>query len=103
MPTTLQFLGANAMVTGLRTLDEAGVGRLLVDCGLFQGCKPLRLRNWATFPLDSVALDVVVLTRAHLDHSGHLPRLVKLGFRGRTWGTSGTAALCRILLRNSAA
>ena len=98
----LQFLGANATVTGSRTLVTAGGARVLVDCGLFQGYKPLRLRNWAEFPVDPASLDAVVLTHAHLDHSGYLPRLVRQGFRGRIWCTPGTAALCRILLPDSA-
>jgi metallo-beta-lactamase family protein len=102
MTFTLQFLGANATVTGSRTLVEADGARLLVDCGLFQGYKPLRLRNWADFPLDPASLDAIVLTHAHLDHSGYLPRLVRLGFRGKIWCTPGTAALCRILLPDSA-
>lgn len=87
-PTTpgrfqLQFLGANATVTGSRHLLTAGSSRILVDCGLFQGYKPLRLRNWAPFPLDPASIDAVVLTHAHLDHSGYLPRLVRSGFRGK--------------------
>ena len=102
MPITLQFLGANATVTGSRTLVEAGGARLLVDCGLFQGYKTLRLRNWAPCPIDPSMLDAVLLTHAHLDHSGYLPRLVRLGFRGRIWCTPGTAALCRVLLPDSA-
>lgn len=102
MALSLQFLGANATVTGSRTLVEAGDARVLVDCGLFQGYKPLRLRNWAAFPVDPAALDAIVLTHAHLDHSGYLPRLAKLGFRGRIWCTPGTAALARILLPDSA-
>jgi metallo-beta-lactamase family protein len=102
MSLTLQFLGANATVTGSRTLVETDDARLLVDCGLFQGYKPLRLRNWAPFPLDPASLDAVVLTHAHLDHSGYLPRLVRLGFDGPIWCTPATAALCRILLPDSA-
>src|SRR5689334_6917076 len=102
MPITLQFLGANATVTGSRTLVEAGGARLLVDCGLFQVYKTLRLRNWAPCPIDPSMLDAVLLTHAHLDHSGYLPRLVRLGFRGRIWCTPGTAALCRVLLPDSA-
>lgn len=78
----MQFLGANGTVTGSRYLVEAGGRRLLVDCGLFQGYKPLRLRNWAPFPVDPASIDAVVLTHAHLDHSGYLPRLVRSGFNG---------------------
>lgn len=97
----LTFLGANATVTGSRYLVETGQGRLLVDCGLFQGYKPLRLRNWAAFPVEPDSIDAVVLTHAHLDHSGYLPRLVRSGFRGPVWCTSATRSLCRILLPDS--
>jgi metallo-beta-lactamase family protein len=98
----LQFLGACGTVTGSRYLIEAGGHRLLVDCGLFQGYKPLRLRNWAAFPVDPASLDAVILTHAHLDHSGYLPRLTALGFRGRIWCTRATASLCEIMLPDSA-
>jgi len=97
----LQFLGANATVTGSRHLVTAGSSRILVDCGLFQGYKPLRLRNWAEFPVDPASIDAVVLTHAHLDHSGYLPRLVRSGFRGRVWCTEATRSLCGILLPDS--
>lgn len=98
----LQFLGAAGTVTGSRQLVEAGGHRLLVDCGLFQGYKPLRLRNWAPFPVPPASVDAVVLTHAHLDHSGYLPRLVHDGFAGKVWCAPGTAALCGILLPDSA-
>ena len=98
----LTFLGANHTVTGSRTLVEACGARVLVDCGLFQGYKPLRLRNWAAFPVEPSSIDAVVLTHAHLDHSGYLPRLVREGFDGPIWCTPGTADLCRILLPDSA-
>lgn len=98
---SLTFLGANATVTGSRYLLEAGGSRVLIDCGLFQGYKPLRLRNWAPFPVDPASIDAVVLTHAHLDHSGYLPRLVRSGFRGRVWCTEATRGLCRILLPDS--
>ncbi len=97
----LTFLGANATVTGSRYLIETGAHRLLVDCGLFQGFKPLRLRNWSPFPVDPSSIDAVVLTHAHLDHSGYLPRLVREGFRGNVWCTDATRALCGILLPDS--
>ncbi|MHB8911555.1 MAG: MBL fold metallo-hydrolase [Lysobacter sp.] len=97
----LQFLGANATVTGSRYLVEAGDRRILVDCGLFQGYKPLRLRNWAPFPVDPASIDAVVLTHAHLDHSGYLPRLARLGFAGQVWCSHATRSLCGILLPDS--
>lgn len=97
----LTFLGANATVTGSRHLVEAGSARVLVDCGLFQGYKPLRLRNWAPFPVPPSTLDAVVLTHAHLDHAGWLPRLMLEGFEGPVWCTEATAALCAILLPDS--
>jgi metallo-beta-lactamase family protein len=98
---SLQFLGANATVTGSRHLVTAGDARILVDCGLFQGYKPLRLRNWAEFPVDPASIDAVLLTHAHLDHSGYLPRLVRSGFRGKVWCTEATRSLCGILLPDS--
>jgi metallo-beta-lactamase family protein len=97
----LTFLGANATVTGSRYLVETATSRILVDCGLFQGYKPLRLRNWAPFPVDPASIDAVVLTHAHLDHSGYLPRLVRSGFQGRAWCTAATRSLCEILLPDS--
>ena len=97
----LTFLGANATVTGSRYLVQAGPARVLVDCGLLQGYKPLRLRNWAPFPVEPSSIDAVVLTHAHLDHSGYLPRFIQAGFRGRIWCTSATRDLCRILLPDS--
>ncbi|WP_309261126.1 MBL fold metallo-hydrolase [Lysobacter arvi] len=97
----LTFLGANATVTGSRYLLETGRSRVLVDCGLFQGYKPLRLRNWAPFPVAPESIDAIVLTHAHLDHSGYIPRLVRSGFRGSVWCTPATRSLCRILLADS--
>lgn len=98
----LRFLGANATVTGSRHLLELDGRRVLVDCGLFQGYKPLRLRNWKDFPVEPSSIDAVVLTHAHLDHSGYLPRLVRSGFRGPIWCTPGTIDLCQIMLPDSA-
>jgi metallo-beta-lactamase family protein len=99
---TLRFLGATGTVTGSRYLVEAAGKRILVDCGLFQGFKVLRERNWAPFPVDPASIDAVVLTHAHLDHSGYLPALVRLGFRGAIHCTSGTRDLCGLLLPDSA-
>ena len=99
--TTLQFLGAAGCVTGSRFILETGNDRVLVDCGLFQGTKELRLRNWATFPVPPSSLKHVVLTHAHLDHSGYLPKLVKEGFRGTIFATPATVDLCGVLLPDS--
>jgi metallo-beta-lactamase family protein len=101
-PFRLTFLGATSTVTGSKYLVEAGTHRLLVDCGLFQGYKPLRLRNWAPFPIAPADIDAVVLTHAHLDHSGYLPRLVAGGFDGPIYASAATRALCGILLPDSA-
>ena len=96
----LQFLGATKTVTGSKYLLTADK-QVLVDCGLFQGLKELRLRNWQRFPLNPAAITAVVLTHAHLDHSGYLPLLVKKGFRGKIYCTQATKELCRILLLDS--
>lgn len=98
----LTFLGATGTVTGSKTLVEAGSKRLLVDCGLFQGYKMLRVRNWEPLPFDPASLDAVLLTHAHIDHSGMLPLLAKQGFRGPIITTSATADLCEILLLDTA-
>ncbi len=99
--TRLTFLGAAGTVTGSKFLVEHRGLRVLVDCGLFQGLKPLRLMNWADAPIDPRTLDAVLLTHAHLDHSGFLPRLVRDGFRGPVWCTHATLELCRLLLPDS--
>jgi metallo-beta-lactamase family protein len=96
--TTLTFLGAAQTVTGSKYLLETGGRKILVDCGLFQGLKDLRERNWAPLPVDADKIDTVVLTHAHIDHTGYLPRLVSEGFKGRVFCTPGTADLCRIML-----
>jgi metallo-beta-lactamase family protein len=98
----LDFLGGTGTVTGSRYLLTASGHRLLVDCGLFQGYKPLRLRNWERFPVDPASIEAVVLTHAHLDHSGYLPLLARNGFRGPVFCTAPTAALARLLLEDSA-
>lgn len=95
---TLTFLGAARTVTGSKHLLEADGHRIFVDCGVFQGLKELRLRNWAPLPVDPASIHAVVLTHAHIDHSGWLPRLVANGFNGRIFCTPGTADLCRLLL-----
>jgi metallo-beta-lactamase family protein len=101
MPT-LTFLGAAGTVTGSRHMLEINGSRVLVDCGLFQGLKELRERNWQPFPVEPAKITAVVLTHAHLDHCGYLPRLVADGFSGRIFCTSGTADLCRIVLPDAA-
>ncbi|RII84075.1 MBL fold metallo-hydrolase RNA specificity domain-containing protein [Neopusillimonas maritima] len=98
----LSFLGAAGTVTGSRHLLESGGKRVLVDCGLFQGLKFLRQRNWAPFPVNPAAIDAVVLTHAHLDHSGYLPRLVRDGFKGPIYASPATLELAEVLLLDSA-
>jgi metallo-beta-lactamase family protein len=97
----LRFLGGAGTVTGSKVLVEHEGRRLLVDCGLFQGLKQLRLHNWAALPVPTSSIDAVVLTHAHLDHSGFLPRLVELGFKGPVFATGATADLCQVLLPES--
>ena len=98
MPATLTFQGAARTVTGSRYLVESDGQRVLVDCGMFQGLKELRLRNWADPPVPPASIDSVVLTHAHLDHVGMLPRLVAQGFKGRIFCTPGTRDLCSLVL-----
>jgi metallo-beta-lactamase family protein len=98
----LTFLGAAGTVTGSKYLVEAEGKRLLVDCGLFQGLKELRLRNWAPLPQKPGTFDWCVLTHAHLDHTGYLPRLVHDGFRGPIFADLATIELCNLLLPDSA-
>jgi metallo-beta-lactamase family protein len=99
---SLTFLGGAGTVTGSRFLVQHGGARVLVDAGLFQGLRELRRRNWQPFPLPPSQLDAVVLTHAHLDHCGYLPRLVKEGFVGPVYATEGTAELAAVVLRDSA-
>lgn len=98
MALKLSFLGAAGTVTGSKFLVENADHRILVDCGLFQGFKTLRLRNWAPFPINPRHINAVVLTHAHLDHTGYLPLLVKHGFAGPIFCSESTAAFCKILL-----
>src|SRR5689334_18122457 len=97
----LQFLGATGTVTGSKYLVSTANQHLLVDCGLFQGLKQLRLRNWDPPPIHPKLLDAVILTHAHIDHSGYLPLLVRQGFRGRVYCTQATRDFCEILLPDS--
>lgn len=99
---TITFLGAAETVTGSKYLVEAGGKRLLVDCGLFEGRKELRQRNWERLPVDPSAIDWVLLTHAHIDHTGYLPRLVEDGFRAPIYANAATHELCGLLLPDSA-
>ena len=100
--TTLSFLGAAGTVTGSKFLLSNGTTKVMVDAGLFQGIKELRLRNWEPFEIDSKEISAVVLTHAHLDHCGYIPKLVKQGFKGKVFSTEYTAKLADIILRDSA-
>jgi len=97
----ITFLGAAGTVTGSRFLLDTGRTRILVDCGLFQGVKQVRQRNWQEFPVDIEALDAVVLTHAHIDHTGYLPALIRDGYEGRVLCSRATADLAAILLPDS--
>jgi len=97
----LSFYGAAETVTGSKYLLENGDKKILVDCGLFQGIKKLRQRNWDDPPFDVAEIDAVVLTHAHIDHSGYLPVLMKRGYKGPIYCTAGTRDLCGILLPDS--
>jgi metallo-beta-lactamase family protein len=99
--TNLSFLGGAGTVTGSKYLIEASDRRILVDCGLFQGFKQLRLRNWKPFAVSPSSIDAVLLTHAHIDHSGYLPVLVGSGFAGPVICTTATRDLCQILLPDS--
>ena len=99
--TRISFLGAAGTVTGSKYLVETGTARVLVDCGVFQGVKALRERNWSPPPVEPARLDAIVLTHAHIDHSGYVPRLCGDGFRGRVHCTKGTEDLLQILLPDS--
>ena len=98
---TLTFLGATGTVTGSKYLLEAGGERLLIDCGLFQGLKELRLRNWNPLPIPPSSIQWLVLTHAHLDHTGYIPRLVKDGFKGPIYGSPATVDLSKLVLPDS--
>ena len=97
-PLKITFLGAVGTVTGSKYLIEAGGRRVLLDCGLFQGYKELRLRNWSPLPVPASSIDAIVLTHAHLDHSGYIPLLMRQGFGGPVYASAATRELCKILL-----
>lgn len=97
----LTFLGATGTVTGSKYLIEYQDKKILIDCGLFQGWKELRLRNWAELPIHPSKIDAVILTHAHIDHSGYVPLLVKNGFSGKIYASAATFDLCKILLPDS--
>ena len=99
---TLQFLGGSGTVTGSKFLLTAGEDQFLLDCGLFQGLKEYRLRNWAPLPIRPKELRAVILTHAHIDHSGFLPKFVQQGFRGDVYATPATCDLLRVLLPDAA-
>ena len=98
----IQFFGATQTVTGSKHMLEVDSYRTLVDCGLFQGLAELRQRNWDPFPVNPRSLNSVILTHAHIDHSGYLPKLVHDGFDGTVYGTPGTVDLARVMLPDSA-
>lgn len=97
----ITFLGATGTVTGSKYLIEHNSRRVLIDCGLFQGRKELRLRNWEKLPVEASSIDAIILTHAHLDHSGYIPLLVKQGFTGKIFCSPATFDLCKILLPDS--
>ena len=99
---TVHFLGAAGTVTGSKYLINTGEKKILVDCGLFQGLKELRLKNWDQPPVNVPEIDAVVLTHGHMDHTGYLPRLMKMGFKGPIHGTRPTLEIAEIILLDSA-
>ena len=99
---TTHFLGAAGTVTGSKYLVDTGERKILIDCGLFQGLKELRLKNWEYPPVDVSEIDAVLLTHGHMDHTGYLPRLVKQGFKGAIYGTNPTLDIAKIILNDSA-
>ena len=97
-PFQIQFIGATGTVTGSKYLVSYDRYKVLIDCGLFQGIKNVRRRNWMNLPFEVSSLDAVLLTHAHIDHSGYLPALMKRGYHGPIYCSESTRALCRVLL-----
>jgi metallo-beta-lactamase family protein len=102
MDVRVKFLGATGTVTGSRYLFDIGKFRVLFDCGLFQGLKELRLRNWDTLPIEASSIDAIIISHAHIDHTGYLPRIVQEGFKGPIYCTRPTADLMELMLLDSA-
>ena len=98
----VKFIGGAGTVTGSKTLIESNGIRILIDCGLFQGIKPLRELNWEPLPILPSTIDFVLLTHGHLDHCGWLPRLVSQGFKGKIYCTSPTKDISKLILLDSA-
>ena len=102
MNVRIKFLGGARTVTGSKYLLEIDDYKLMVDCGLFQGLKNLRLMNWEPFPIDPTEIDAIIITHAHIDHTGYLPKIVKEGFKGAIYCTEATESLMKIMLLDSA-
>ncbi len=102
MDVRIKFLGAAKSVTGSKYQLELDNKKVLIDCGLFQGAKELRLRNWDHLPVNPVEIDFIIITHAHIDHTGYLPRILRDGFRGKIICTHATEALMKIMLKDAA-